>query len=142
MISLGLLIAVLCWSGGGVAPEAKVDDRLIGVLIKVESGGNDRAHGDRHLRQPAYGPLQIRQPVCDDVNRYYGTRYRASALRGNRRLSILICRRYLALHATRQALGRSPTAEDYARIWNGGPEGWKRRSTLGYWQKVRRQLIG
>ena len=33
-----------------------------------------------------------------------------------------------------------PTYEVYARIWNGGPDGWKKRSTLKYWKKVKKEL--
>jgi hypothetical protein len=36
--------------------------------------------------------------------------------------------------------GRTPTDEVYARIWNGGPQGWKRASTLPYWRQVRAAL--
>jgi hypothetical protein len=30
--------------------------------------------------------------------------------------------------------------EDAARIWNGGPNGWKKKATDSYWQKVARAL--
>ena len=36
--------------------------------------------------------------------------------------------------------GRIPTAETYARIWNGGPDGWKKPTTAAYWRKVRAKL--
>lgn len=36
--------------------------------------------------------------------------------------------------------GRTPTDEVYARIWNGGPEGWRKSSTLAYWRRVRGAL--
>ena len=32
--------------------------------------------------------------------------------------------------------GKEPTAEVYARIYNGGPDGWKKKSTEAYWKKV------
>lgn len=35
-----------------------------------------------------------------------------------------------------EATGKQPTAEVYARIWNGGPNGWKKPQTLRYWHKV------
>lgn len=37
-------------------------------------------------------------------------------------------------------LVRPPTVEVYARIWNGGPEGWRKSSTLAYWRRVRNAL--
>lgn len=116
---------------------------LIRALIVVESEGNDHAIGDRHLAQPAYGPLQIRQPVCDDYNRAHGTAYRAGNLIGNRRLSIRICRWYLNYHGRHleQTQSRPVTTKDYVRIWNGGPNGVHKPATLKYWRKVERILV-
>ncbi len=109
---------------------------LIEALILVESGGNDGAIGDRHLKQKAYGPLQIRQPLCDDYNRAHGTNYRAKVMLGNRKLSKQVCRWYLMNYGTKKLIGRAPTPEDLSRIWNGGPKGWQKRSTESYWKKV------
>lgn len=111
-------------------------DRLVANLIQVESGGRDNAIGDKDLREHAYGPLQIRRFVCDDVNERLGSRYTAESCLGNRPLSIQICRAYLNRYATASRLGHEPTDEDMARIWNGGPSGWKRACTEKYWQKV------
>ena len=36
--------------------------------------------------------------------------------------------------------GRIPTAETYARIWSGGPGGWRKPTTAAYWRKVRVKL--
>lgn len=117
-----------------------VPDRLIAALIQVESNGNDKAIGDRHLREKAYGPLQVRQPCVDDVNQRYGTKIKASELHGNRALSIWVCHKYIELYATPKRLGRNPTLEDMSRIWNGGPTGHKRPTTLQYWSKVSKKL--
>ena len=43
-------------------------------------------------------------------------------------------------YATAARLGHSPTDEDIARIHNGGPNGYRRSSTVGYWNKVRAHL--
>ena len=40
-------------------------------------------------------------------------------------------------YATFQRLGRFPSCEDYARIHNGGPNGYKQSWTNGYWKKSR-----
>lgn len=111
---------------------------LILLLIMVESGGNDLAVGDKNLKDKAYGALQIRQPVCDDVNRHFGTLYQAEQMLGNRKLSEKVCEKYLSIWATKARLGREATDEDRARIWNGGPNGWQKKSTLGYWAKVQK----
>ena len=125
----------LCGSGL-VASE----DVFIKALIAHESNGNDRAVGDTHLANRAYGCLQVRKPCLDDVNRIYRTKYQVKDCIGNRELSVWICKAYLAIYAKESRLGRVPTAEDCARIWNGGPDGWKKESTLGYWEKVKKLL--
>lgn len=115
-------------------------DELVTALIAVESGGDDNAVGDKNLKNKAYGPLQIRQPCVDDYNRWHGTSYSAEDCLGNRELSITICISYVNHYATEKRLGRIPTDEDKARIWNGGPNGWKKESTRTYWTKVKRAL--
>lgn len=128
------------------------NQKLIAALIEKESGGDDMAIGDRYYKDRrgrlreypkshwAYGPLQIRKICVADVNRHFGTKYKASDCLGNRRLSVWICQKYLEIYATRDNVGRNPTDEDKARIWNGGPDGWDESSTIGYWAKVRRFL--
>jgi len=113
---------------------------LLQAIAMVESGGNDWAIGDRHLRQKAYGVYQIRQPMCDDYNLAHGTKHRAEEMLGNRQLSGEICRWYLTTYGSKKRLGHEPTLEDLARIQNGGPNGWKKSSTKGYWRKVAKQL--
>jgi hypothetical protein len=98
-------------------------DLFIAACGKKESQNNDNAIGDKHLKDHAYGFLQIRQPCLDDVNRAFGTKLKAEQMLGNRPLSIWVCERYLSLYATRERLGREPSYEDMARIWNGGPCG-------------------
>ncbi len=115
-------------------------DRLISALIQVESRGDDNAIGDVELTCKAYGCLQIRQPCVEDVNRAFGTKYSAQDCLGNRALSIEICEKYLSLYATKKRLNREVTDEDRSRIWNGGPNGFKKASTVQYWQKVEKAL--
>ena len=108
---------------------------LILALITVESGGNDHAWGDNGK---AWGCLQIRAEVVEDVKRisprddHYDAFVRADA--------IWICQTYLNHYVTRRRLGRNPELQDYARVWNGGPQGWKKDSTLPYWAKVEKAL--
>lgn len=132
--------AFACLTACG-AELMKPSDQLIATLIKIESVGKDNAIGDLNLKHRAYGPLQIRQPVCDDVNKRFGTHYRAEQCLGNRTLSLEIFRRYMDIYATPQKLGHQPTEEDFARIWNGGPQGYRLTSTQKYWEKVRRSGI-
>jgi hypothetical protein len=123
-----------------IAKAAPLSDKLIEALIKVESNGDDNARGDLHLKHKAYGCLQIREPVCIDVNRRYGTNHHAEDCLGNRELSIKICKLYIDMYARDSRLGHAPTDEDRARIWNGGPNGWRYASTQGYWKQVHKVL--
>lgn len=144
LMAAGGLVVVVCLVTGQATEllcASEVSPCLVRAIELAESGGNAHAIGDRHLKKMAYGPLQIRQPVCDDVNRRYGTRYRAEDMRGNRALSEKVFRLYLGLHATKKNLGRAPTNEDRARIWNGGPKGWQKKSTRVYWTKKVRPAI-
>ncbi len=138
-----MIVVIASMTGCGSAHSAEkppTKSRLIQGLIQVESHGNDHALGDRHMKDKAYGPLQIRKPCVDDVNRRFGTKIRPEDLLGNRSLSVWVCQKYLQMYATRDRLGREPRDEDRARIWNGGPEGWRSKATAAYWSKVQTML--
>lgn len=113
------------------ASLAAPSERLIDALVHVESKGEVHAVGDNGR---AVGPLQIHKEVVDDVNKAYGTTY-TYADRKSLDKSREICRKYLLLHA-----GHKASNEKYARIWNGGPGGHKKRKTRKYWVKVKRRL--
>ena len=81
--------------------------------------------------------LQITQICVDDVNRLYGTYYTMCDAFDKRR-SEEIAVLYLSYWAWKSK--QPMTAELYARIWNGGPNGWKKQCTLKYWHKVKREL--
>ena len=121
---------------------------LIEALIAVESGngivptGDDNAIGDKGLAHKAYGCLQIRQPVCDDVNRVYNLALTAEQMLGNRALSVDTLGKYVAIYCTPRRLGHAPNDQDRARTWNGGPAGPWENATIKYWQKVQRAMGG
>lgn len=104
---------------------------LIAALITVESGGDFHAVGDGGK---ALGYLQIHKEAIDDVNRIYKTRFKhTDAL--NPVLAKEICELYLRHYAPENA-----TPEQCARIWNGGPNGHNKQSTVQYWEKVKSVL--
>lgn len=105
-------------------------DRLIPALISVESSGNDSAVGDNGK---AIGCLQIWPVVVEDVNRISGKGYTLKS-RLNRQASVSMARIYLKHYA------KGKTIEQAARIWNGGPSGDKKASTVKYWEKVKKEL--
>jgi hypothetical protein len=111
-----------------------VSPTLLAALLAVESGGNDRAIGD-HGR--AVGALQIHAAVVRDVNRIHGTRYTHAGM-VRRRDAVAVATLYLGTYATQERLGRAVTDADRARIWNGGPNGWRKAATVGYAERVRR----
>lgn len=119
---------------------------LLDAQIQVESGGDDNAKGDLSLANHAYGCLQIRQGVVDEVNAKLGSAYKAQDCLGNRRLSVLIWTTYWQIHT------EMVTDEDKAKCWNGGP-GWKilygqpghevYTSNLDvYWSRVEVAMVG
>ena len=117
---------------------------LLYSIMVVESGGCEdpaRARGDLkdgHYR--SVGAFQIQRAVVDDCNRVYpGVRFTYKDRESIER-SALICRHYLAYWGNQyqKRTGKAATYEVLARIWNGGPYGYKKKATDPYWEKIRR----
>lgn len=111
---------------------------LIKALIMVESSGNVNAIGDGGA---AVGCLQIHKCVIDDVNRIYHEDFRYED-RLDRDKSIRICELYLSHWGTHysKTTGKDVTLEVLARIWSGGPRGYEKNGTIGYWKKVQKAM--
>ena len=118
----------------------KVDENeLLKALIIVESQGNDSAIGDTHLGEPSVGVLQIRPIMVREVNRILKlkkteVRFKLKD-RFDRDKSIEMFTIWKEFHH------KDSDFETIARNWNGGPNGYKRSSTLHYWKKVENELI-
>jgi hypothetical protein len=106
---------------------------IIAILVSIESSGNDLAIGDGGA---ARGPLQIHKSVVEDVNRISGKSFQWRRMT-NRAEATQVATIYLSHYATEARLGHKPTSEDVARIWNGGPNGYKRTATDGYARKFK-----
>jgi len=106
---------------------------LLAALIAVESGGNDLARG----RHGELGALQVRPCVVADVNRVVRGNYRWSEMT-NRVVAAKVADIYLTHWSKR--IGRPATDQDLARVWHGGPSGWKRSKTVAYWRRVRARM--
>jgi soluble lytic murein transglycosylase-like protein len=110
-----------------------ISNALIMAIMAIESGGDDLAMGDNG---GSLGCMQISESCLADVNSIGGAQYSRSD-RLDRAKSIDIFRAYIGKYATKKRLGRSPTQSDIARIWNAGPDGYKKPTSMGYWQKVK-----
>ena len=108
---------------------------LITALIAVESSGNDMAVGDNGR---ALGPLQIHRGVVLDVNKFTGSHYRHQDMT-NRAQARAVCEAYLTHYVTEKRIGRKPTIADFAKVWNSGPEGFKKTCSEKYAAKVQLQ---
>lgn len=107
------------------------------ALEETESGGRWDAVGDNGA---SLGALQVSRAAVVDVNQTFGTTYRWTDGH-DRDKARAICTLYLLRYATEERLGHPPTFEDGARIWNGGPNGFKNPVTAGYWKKVEFTLV-
>ena len=113
-------------------------DYLLEALIQVESRGNENAVGDKHLSRSSVGVLQIRPIMVREVNRILKKQ--------NIKIKYTLDDRYSKDKSIEMfmiwRINHHPNDNDevIARCWNGGPRGWKRKSTLHYWNKVQNEI--
>ncbi len=122
-----------------VAPVIFTFDDLLDAIEWVESKGDTNAVGDNGR---AVGAYQIHHCFVEDAS--YARKYDWHNFTDKDRLNKKECREmircYMSLYASYGRLGREPTFEDIARIFNGGPDGWKKKSTKAYWLKVKKRM--
>jgi hypothetical protein len=120
-------------------------DRLWGAMVAVESSGDRWAYCPR---TGATGIVQIRATCLADVNRIARDRGLGVQFSDADRYSPARARRmwqlYLEYYGREywKETGRLPTPEVYARMWYGGPDGWRKSCTVEYWRRVRRAMDG
>jgi len=115
------------------------DERLVSALILVESRGNDSAIGDRHLvGNEAIGALQIRPIMVKEVNRIL--KIQKSDKRFKLKDRFERDKSIEMFYVWKNYHHKDSDMQTIARNWNGGPRGYKRNSTLKYWNKVEKQL--
>ena len=111
------------------------------VLKHIETNHDPTSLGDYIDGVPkSYGILQIQKAVIIDVNEKYGTNYtHRDAFKINCAEEIFIL--YVTMWSKHLELkeNRTVTTEDIVRIWNGGPNGYKRNSTMGYLAKFKKR---
>lgn len=99
-------------------------------LAMVESGGDDSAV---NAAEDAHGRWQVRAGYLADGNAEAGTSYGLDEMHDPAKAERIV-RAYLSRYGRAFAAraGRAPTAEEYARIHNGGPRGAESPRTLAY----------
>lgn len=114
-------------------PEA----RFFAAIRQVESGGDSQAVGDGGRSRGAY---QIGRAYWKDACRFGGVtwsydRYVRDAGR---------CEQVMRWYWHRYVPGAYERGdlEVLARVHNGGPDGHRKKATLGYWRKVKKLLSG
>ena len=112
-------------------------NKLLSAICKVESNCDPTAVGDNGN---AIGAYQI----------WYDYWYDAVTFKNDDELKLSdgykscydkdysekVVLAYWERYATIKRLKRTPTDEDRARIHNGGPNGYKKDSTIKYWRKI------
>lgn len=109
--------------------------KLEKAIWQVETGS--RLTGDEPIlgdNGKSRGPLQISKAAWIDA-RMPGTYELVDDLH----YSLQVFRRYQARYAREDRIGEV-TWEKKARIWNGGPNGHKKKATLPYWAKVEKEI--
>ena len=89
--------------------------------------------------EDAVGIVQIRRIVVDDLNRIHGRkvyRYIDRWWPSRSKKMFIEWLGYYAAHYERMT-GKPVTLEVLARMWNGGPNGWKKKGTEKYWREVK-----
>jgi hypothetical protein len=99
------------------------------AVCLVESGNNRFAI---NKKEQAYGIAQIRKVRLKDYEKRTGIHYELKDMFDiNRSKSVFM---YYAMR-----IGENDQ-EKIIRCWNGGEKGMKKRSTIKYWQKVRKNI--
>ena len=158
MRTLFISIVVLM-SCGASAQNFKNIDVLL-ESVRLHENRNDLAKADLYKGEYSYGPLQVRALTALDVAEYATSHpedihcqswlvltaksgkdfSRPESYIGEDSISKLAFIIYAKRYATKGRLGRTPTWQDMARIWNRGPNGFEDPTSIKYWQKVSANL--
>lgn len=112
---------------------------LLDAIEWVESKGDADAVGE----DGEIGAYQITKQYVDDVNRIIiDNRWRIATFSYKDRSDKVKSREMVKIYIEYWGgmYMDSWKLEKYARIHNGGPDGWKKESTLPYWEKVKARL--
>lgn len=154
------ILAAIAFAVNGV----EVSDRLLNAIYQVESKGGKFLKGDYSKKTKEYraiGPFQLWKVYVDDVNnilknkgiskRYsYADRW---SYQKSREMVIIYLKHYgrqFEIDSERYITKYRPELKGkikvmcndmvLAMIHNGGPKGYKKKSTLEYWNKIKVNL--
>lgn len=131
-------------------------DSLWRAIIEVETGHiadpakRAKARGDYNKTTKTYdaiGIAQIQKGVIADVNERFKLKGAAAYTLADRLSPVKsreLFEKYLIIYGavfSRKNGGAAPEYEHLARIWNGGPGGYRLKATLGYWNRVKAILV-
>lgn len=129
IVFLGL--AVISCSPGAEDPQE--------VLWEAVTWKESRGQVFKYNRgEEAVGIAQIRPCLVADLNRIAGHQKWSLEDRWDPEKSRAMFWEYTGYWIRRFDL--RDTAEARARIWNGGPRGYQKESTLNYWKAVERRM--
>jgi hypothetical protein len=128
---LFLLIPLLTNAGEVI----KVNQKFLNALGKVESNNNDLAIGDNGK---AISRFQIWRVCYQDAREYNKTINFSYESLTNKVNAEIIVNSYLSRYCKESI--KNNDFEKMARIWNGGPSGYKKQSTIKYWDKIKNNL--
>lgn len=138
MVKMTLWIAVVLFISlvlvrGCFGKSQELFDLFRAVAV-IESNSNPLAY---YEKEKAAGIVQIR-PICVvDCNRIVGYERWSLDDRYDPVASFEMFKTYTAHYTAHYNLSGPEPA---ARIWNGGPLGWRKESTKPYWKKVKKEL--
>ncbi|XP_022088600.1 lysozyme-like [Acanthaster planci] len=137
-----LMIAEPCMLTSVNASAGPVPYNCMHCICIVESNckmPNPVCHMD--VGSLSCGPYQIKKAYWNDA------RLKGGSLMGDWKkcTATFTCSEdavqgYMERYAIYSRLGHNPTCEDFARIHNGGPNGFKNPATIPYWDKVKNCL--
>ena len=109
--------------------DVKPYEDLWNAVCQVESSGDPFAIGDRHLKHKSYGIAQVRKTRLSDYYLRTGIRYTE-------------CDMFDSVKAKEVFMWycSGSDLEVISRRWNGGSRGMGKKSTIKYWNKVKRVL--
>ncbi len=140
-ITIGLFISILFFMSLAQATDYNHDE-LWKAICQVETGGTWK-DSDKPGAAGEIGIAQIRKVCVDDVNRILKLKKVKERYTYNDRLSVVKSREMFYIYIGHYAKyyyktqGKQATYEVKARIWNGGPSGWKKSATVHYWDRVK-----